>query len=1615
MAPRKKRVTKNAAITARTRSGMKYQGGEKDLRKAIAKKSFEAKKNKEPPIIPPPEPVVTRSHKKFGKYRFFTENESLTQSETSTETTTSGEYGLKSIEEVLLPQSELDMENEDEIIISDEDDSTNENSLCEESSFVNEEVETEMESVVTPRDSEEIISEKLSNLNVDCQEQKHADSETGSCEETECVTELGKDNPQVYQIESFESEVFIDCIAEETIPICGEQEIINETEDSNSIKEVICEVIEKTDKTEDLTLILEESRSENEESSQKDETAICELTSILEDDIKDEKIDKKDDIIVEDLKDIAIEEDIIKEEEEEIKDDNDEIKKESPKSKAKPKVSRKKTGKLDKNENSDKSESSVRRSNRIKSINVSRQKSSKGHGLVKQKSDTLINENCDSNSSSVIEPPTSKSTQKNTGGQISHPQDHQKHVKVKSRWRRSSELELNNSTIQNLNKIILPSPVPSETETNSATISDETCHQRDSEEVARRLKQFVHLKENLYLTERISCKEAKKMICDCFLTEEDIEQGEYGCGDDCLNRLLMIECGSLCAVGDRCTNKRFQKGQFAPCEVFRTEKKGLGIRAAANIPYGEFILEYVGEVLDPEEFEKRAAEYSKDKNQHYYFMSLRADAVIDATRKGNVSRFINHSCDPNAETQKWTVNGELRIGFFSKRTILAGEEITFDYQFQRYGSAEIIQPAEASENQEKIDQFEATSVVKQEKPVKKEKKKILRQRLPRKELFEDLDLDDEIETLQTTGLKNQAHTLKLSRLMVRAKEPAQRQKLLRVLRRGELPCRRLFLDYHGLRLIHGWMTDAQHLSRINRKFEFLRLEILQTLATLPIPNKTMLQDSKVLPTVEKWSVKLEDEISPIDSDSNSPKMETESTPKIEGGIKTETADSSLGKNLEQTRTYRENIVVSPVPFENKESKKIPTPPPTLPDLPVDHYETEIIALALKLLEEWAVLKEVFRIPKKERIEQMKEHEREADRKYKAGLGLDGQNSFLEKKDLNRYPFLSKRQRRKRRKNAQADKEAFIDKYERRKMFALQVEQREMERRRSQREFWRQHEQRCVVMGADPRFTAPFEPNQGYQYVWNPQTGQWQNYSLPGGGNPQPNFNPVHQHHQAQPQQYLPPPIGHNPHLNQAMLPNMQQNQPIMKHLPPNLPQHGIVHQKPPVGFNPQPPPLPPNSSQHQYNIRAPPPNLGVPPNMGNMPPNAGPPLNQPQLYQHHMAPQQGQPGLAQQPTAGYHLGMDGQNPPVSQSMVHANMAPLSVNVHSKPPPLPALPYQENIKEQEEVRFMGPIPPPAKLPPKWKCAKDKYGRPYYYHIRFRKPQWEPPELPPPEENEELTETSSSSETSSASSDSSTEETDSDDDIDDAKLLLQIKNKFKQMDALKDSEKSSLELNKQGVGMDEDDSKDDEPKERSLDDRLIEEFCFMKGAGQAKRKRVGLVQEILISPRTEEDRLQFKEDMKRYKQNKEKLKRQKELLLEQSKKHSTPQKPALKSTKSSKKHKITVKTKLKEMVDSEAAKKIKESFRSSMAVVMVSILNTYRKPDCKEGRITNTEDFKHLARKLTHFVMLKELKHCQNIEDLTCTESVKSKAKEFVRKYMSKFGEIYQKPKDEAEFY
>ena len=56
----------------------------------------------------------------------------------------------------------------------------------------------------------------------------------------------------------------------------------------------------------------------------------------------------------------------------------------------------------------------------------------------------------------------------------------------------------------------------------------------------------------------------------------------------------------------------------------------------------------------------------------YSLIFLYQKRVIDAGPKGNLARFMNHSCDPNVETQKWNVNGDIRIGLFALKDIPAG-------------------------------------------------------------------------------------------------------------------------------------------------------------------------------------------------------------------------------------------------------------------------------------------------------------------------------------------------------------------------------------------------------------------------------------------------------------------------------------------------------------------------------------------------------------------------------------------------------------------------------------------------------------------------------------------------------------------------------------------------------------------------------------------------------------------------------------------------------------------------------------------------------------------------------------------------------------------------------
>ena len=92
-------------------------------------------------------------------------------------------------------------------------------------------------------------------------------------------------------------------------------------------------------------------------------------------------------------------------------------------------------------------------------------------------------------------------------------------------------------------------------------------------------------------------------------------------------------------------------------------------------------MQYVGEIfsVDSELGQKRVAEYKNSTCT--YLMRTTNNEVIDPTYVGNIARFINHSCDPNCETQKWNVLGEVCVGIFALRDIKENEEFSFDYQF----------------------------------------------------------------------------------------------------------------------------------------------------------------------------------------------------------------------------------------------------------------------------------------------------------------------------------------------------------------------------------------------------------------------------------------------------------------------------------------------------------------------------------------------------------------------------------------------------------------------------------------------------------------------------------------------------------------------------------------------------------------------------------------------------------------------------------------------------------------------------------------------------------------------------------------------------------------------
>lgn len=116
-----------------------------------------------------------------------------------------------------------------------------------------------------------------------------------------------------------------------------------------------------------------------------------------------------------------------------------------------------------------------------------------------------------------------------------------------------------------------------------------------------------------------------------------------------------------------------------PLLVGPSRVAGWGAFAPHAIEKNEFLIEYRGELVSHAEADRRGQVY--DRRASSYLFDLDDKWVVDALRKGNRSRFLNHSEMPNAVTRIVSVRGDHHIAMFAKRAIRPGEEVTFDYRY----------------------------------------------------------------------------------------------------------------------------------------------------------------------------------------------------------------------------------------------------------------------------------------------------------------------------------------------------------------------------------------------------------------------------------------------------------------------------------------------------------------------------------------------------------------------------------------------------------------------------------------------------------------------------------------------------------------------------------------------------------------------------------------------------------------------------------------------------------------------------------------------------------------------------------------------------------------------
>ena len=115
--------------------------------------------------------------------------------------------------------------------------------------------------------------------------------------------------------------------------------------------------------------------------------------------------------------------------------------------------------------------------------------------------------------------------------------------------------------------------------------------------------------------------------------------------------------------------------------VRRSPIHGNGVFASRNLSAGQTVIEYRGQLCTHDEADEIYA--GTAETGHTFLFTLNDEYIIDANRRGNAARWINHSCDPNCEAviveEQYRGKPRERIFIETRRAIRRGEELTYDY------------------------------------------------------------------------------------------------------------------------------------------------------------------------------------------------------------------------------------------------------------------------------------------------------------------------------------------------------------------------------------------------------------------------------------------------------------------------------------------------------------------------------------------------------------------------------------------------------------------------------------------------------------------------------------------------------------------------------------------------------------------------------------------------------------------------------------------------------------------------------------------------------------------------------------------------------------------------